>query len=123
MPGWSSSVRVGFGISVMVVAACGKSSPSGPSRASLDGLYTLAIESDCAALPPHVRARTYVASIAGTAVSLSGATFFRRPSGELLNTFSIAESGDTVTLSIGQRPSVVWHHVRVLGERSGVLLA
>jgi hypothetical protein len=97
---------VGVGISLAAAAACGKSSPTGPSLALLEGLYRLAIESDCAALPPDVRVRTYIASISGTTVSLSGATFFQRPSGTLLNTFSIATSGDTITLSIGQAPSL-----------------
>jgi hypothetical protein len=68
----------------------------------LDGLYTLRVESDCAALPPEVRGRTYIASITGTTVTLAGATFWRHPARGLMNTFSVFSSGDTITLALGQ---------------------
>jgi hypothetical protein len=69
-------LRACAGVIVAAVVACGKSSPPGPSPvpAGLDGLYTLGIESDCAALPPGVRERTYIAAVAGTTVTLAGAT-------------------------------------------------
>ena len=97
--------RASAGVIVAALVACGKSSLPGPSPnpAVLNGLYTLRIESDCAALPTEVRERTYIASITGTTVTLGGATFWKHPTRGLLNTFSIVSTGDTISLSLGQQ--------------------
>jgi hypothetical protein len=86
----------------------------------LDGLYALRVESDCAALPPDVRVRTYVASIAGTTVTLSSATFWMHPTRGLLNTFSIATAGDTVSLALDfVEQTAADRYFGIVGEGSG----
>lgn len=61
-------------------------------------MYTLRIESTCAALPAEIRVREYLASIAGGTVSLSGGTFWMHPSRGLMNRFALGTAGDRVGL-------------------------
>jgi hypothetical protein len=79
-----------------MTAACG--SPASPSARAVDGVYTLRIESTCAALPPEIRVRDYVASIEGSTVALSGSTFWMHPSRGLMNRFVLSAVGNHVAL-------------------------
>ncbi|HUF47774.1 MAG TPA: carboxypeptidase-like regulatory domain-containing protein [Vicinamibacterales bacterium] len=84
-------------------AACG-SAPTSPSAAALDGVYTLRILTNCAALPPGERNREYAATIAGGTVTLSGATFWMDPREGLRNTFAISVLGERVRLTLEPKP-------------------
>jgi hypothetical protein len=90
-----------------LAAACG-TTPQ-PSPIALDGLYTLRIETDCAALPPDIRVRTYTAEIRGPNVHLSGATFWKHPIQGLLNHFSIGLTGTQVGLRIDSLTAPIIH--------------
>lgn len=80
--------------------SCGSSTQPSPASPALNGIYTLRVESNCAALPPDVRVRTYVASIDGQIVTLSGATFWKHPSHGLMNAFRFATAGNNVSLAL-----------------------
>ena len=88
---------------VLLAAAC--NSPSAPSQnPKLNGVYTLQIESACTALPAEVRSRTYIATISGSTVTLSGATFWPRPNGELANRFTVSMTAGSVFFLISGPP-------------------
>ena len=87
----------GWGL-VIGLGAAGCGPPTSPSRGVIDGVYTLRIESTCAALPAEIRVREYLASVEGGTVSLSGGTFWMHPSRGLMNRFALAPAGNRVGL-------------------------
>jgi hypothetical protein len=100
----------GLGLVIGLAAGCG--SPTSPSGGVIDGLYTLRIESTCAALPAEIRVREYFASIEGGTVSLSGGTFWKHPSRGLMNRFALGPGGNRVwlrfdSLTLSNLPALV----------------
>jgi hypothetical protein len=84
----------------LAAAGCDGAPQPSPLTTGIDGLYTLRIESTCAALPEDIRTRTYAASVAGGTVTLSNATFWMHPTRGLLNTMDIDAIDDRVALRL-----------------------
>jgi hypothetical protein len=84
----------------LAAAGCDAAPQPSPLTAAIDGLYTLRIESTCAALPDDIRTRTYAASIAGGTVTLSSATFWMHPTRGLLNKMDIDAIDGRVALRL-----------------------
>lgn len=119
MEGKASGVRATLVLAVSTalalvgfLTACGKS-PTGPSTAlppappstptNIDGTYTVRFDSTCAALPTELRRRIYTAAIAGSPqiiVTLTGATFWRHPTGALMNRFTGSVVGNSVSFNV-----------------------
>lgn len=82
----------------LAVVSC---SPTAPDQvnAGLSGTYELTIESNCSALPPALRTRTYLVTIRNGVANLSG-TFFRHSTHGLANRIGVSLGAGSVSLQI-----------------------
>ncbi len=97
-------VAVVLFFTALVASNCGDDpSPTGPSGPSIDGTYTLNLQTTCAAVPADQRSRKYIATITGSpnaTVTLAGATFWQHPIEGLQNKLFVSVIGKQLSFNI-----------------------
>jgi len=95
----------------LVASNCGDDlSPTRPSGPSIDGTYTLNLQTTCAAVPADHRSRKYIATITGSpnaTVTLAGATFWQHPLHGLQNKLFVSVTGRQLSFNIEPNAEVI----------------